>query len=100
MHALKKETPRTRIVHSPAGLKPAGPGLLAPPHGPPLEKSARDGLRHRLALASAHEAYRTIRSQILLSRAGEPPHTVLVTSAVPEEGKSITAVNTAITFAH
>jgi capsular exopolysaccharide synthesis family protein len=66
----------------------------------PLEKSVRDGMRYRSALASAHEAYRTIRSQILLSRAGEPPHTVLVTSAVPEEGKSITAVNTAITFAH
>jgi capsular exopolysaccharide synthesis family protein len=65
-----------------------------------LPPSVRDGLRYRSALASAHEAYRTIRSQILLSRAGEPPNTVLVTSAVPEEGKSITAVNTAITFAH
>ena len=100
MHGLQNGKHRNQIDPVTAGLKPAGPGLLAPPHGPPLEKSARDGLRHRLALASAHEAYRTIRSQILLSRAGEPPHTVLVTSAVPEEGKSITAVNTAITFAH
>ncbi len=62
-------------------------------------KSERDGMRQRTALASAREAYRTIRSQILLSRAGGPPRTVLITSAVAEEGKSITAVNTAITFA-
>jgi polysaccharide biosynthesis transport protein len=66
----------------------------------PSEKSSREGMRKNRALAAAREAYRTIRSQILLSRAGEPPKTVLVTSAVPAEGKSITAVNTAITFAH
>ena len=98
MHGLQNGNHRNQIDPVTAALKPAGPA--APPHGMPLEKSVRDGLRHRWALASAHEAYRTIRSQILLSRAGEPPHTVLVTSAVPEEGKSITAVNTAITFAH
>lgn len=100
MQGLQNGNHRNQIDPVTAALKPAGPGLVAPPHGPPLENSGRDGLRYRSALASAHEAYRTIRSQILLSRAGEPPHTVLVTSAVPEEGKSITAVNTAITFAH
>jgi polysaccharide biosynthesis transport protein len=98
MHSLQNGNHRNQIDPETAGLRPVGP--VASPHGPPLEKPRRDGLRHRWALASAHEAYRTIRSQILLSRAGEPPHTVLVTSAVPEEGKSITAVNTAITFAH
>jgi capsular exopolysaccharide synthesis family protein len=64
------------------------------------EKFKRDGTRQRWALAMAREAYRTIRSQVLLSRAGEPPKTVLITSAVAEEGKSVTAVNMAITFAH
>lgn len=59
-----------------------------------------DGTPHRWALAMAREAYRTIRSQVLLSRAGAPPKAVLITSAVAKEGKSITAVNTAITFAH
>jgi succinoglycan biosynthesis transport protein ExoP len=74
-----------------SGLPAARQGALA--------KVGRDAMRERSALASAREAYRTIRSQILLSRAGNPPRTVLITSAVAEEGKSITAVNTAITFA-
>ncbi len=81
-----------RAAHTASGL-PA-----ATPDGAPA-RGGRDAMRERSALASAREAYRTIRSQILLSRAGNPPRTVLITSAVPEEGKSITAVNTAITFA-
>lgn len=63
-------------------------------------RNGREAMRARSAMASALEAYRTIRSQVLLSRAGNPPRTVLVTSALAGEGKSITAVNTAITFAH
>lgn len=45
------------------------------------------------------EAYRTLRTAILLSHAGEPPRTVLFTSATHGEGKTATAVNSAITFA-
>ncbi len=45
------------------------------------------------------EAYRTLRSSLLLSKAGEPPQTVLITSATRGEGKTATAVNTAIVFA-
>jgi succinoglycan biosynthesis transport protein ExoP len=66
----------------------------------PPEKPGRDGTRQRWTLAMAQEAYRTVRSRVLFSRAGEAPKRVLITSAVAEEGKSITAVNTAITFAH
>jgi len=51
------------------------------------------------AFAAAVEAYRTLRGRILLSRADRPPRTVLITSAIPGEGKTVTAVNTAITFA-
>ncbi len=47
----------------------------------------------------AVESYRAIRGKILLSRAGQPPRSLLITSAVGGEGKSVTAVNTAITFA-
>lgn len=74
---------------------PAEPQTLSP-----AEKLGRDGTRQHWGLAIARESYRTIRSQVLLSRAGEPPKTVLITSAIPFEGKSVTAVNTAITFAH
>jgi capsular exopolysaccharide synthesis family protein len=79
----------------------SGVGLSGVPaaHGVTHTKNGREAIRVRSVLASALEAYRTIRSQVLLSRAGNPPRTVLVTSALPGEGKSITAVNTAIIFA-
>ena len=45
------------------------------------------------------EAYRALRTNILLSRAGEPPKVTLMTSAVSVEGKTVTTVNTAALFA-
>jgi capsular exopolysaccharide synthesis family protein len=50
-------------------------------------------------LSVVAEAYRTLRSALLLTRAGEPPRTVLLTSAGQGEGKTTTLVNTAIVFA-
>ena len=49
---------------------------------------------------SAHaEAYRTIRTGILLSVAERQPRSILVTSPGPNEGKSATAINLAIAMA-
>jgi capsular exopolysaccharide synthesis family protein len=45
------------------------------------------------------EAYRQLRTSILLSSAGREPRTILVTSSTPAEGKTTTAVNTAISLA-
>lgn len=45
------------------------------------------------------EAYRQLRTSVLLSSAGHPPKTLLVTSSLPGEGKTTTAVNTAISLA-
>ena len=42
------------------------------------------------------EAYRAIRNSILLASAGTPPRTILFTSSQPGEGKTTTAINTAI----
>lgn len=47
----------------------------------------------------ASEAYRTIRTGILLSRAGEPPRTILVSSAQSSEGKTTSCVNLAASLA-
>lgn len=49
--------------------------------------------------SSAAEAYRVVRTSMLLSAAGNPPKTVLVTSGQPGEGKTTTVVNTAISLA-
>lgn len=50
----------------------------------------------RSALA---EAYRQLRTSILLSTAGHAPKSLLITSSLPSEGKTTTATNTAISLA-
>jgi capsular exopolysaccharide synthesis family protein len=45
------------------------------------------------------EAYKHLRTSILLSTPGRSPKTLLVTSSVPAEGKTTTAVNTASVLA-
>lgn len=42
------------------------------------------------------EAYRTLRTSILLSHADHPPQVLVVSSSIPKEGKTTTAINTAI----
>ncbi|HEY6329365.1 MAG TPA: CpsD/CapB family tyrosine-protein kinase, partial [Blastocatellia bacterium] len=49
--------------------------------------------------SAAAEAYRAFRTSLLLSTAGSPPKTILVTSGRPGEGKTTTAINTAISLA-
>ena len=55
-------------------------------------------LDHR-PLSLVVEAYRSLRSSLLLSQAGGPPQTVLITSSARGEGKTTTLVNTAVMFA-
>ena len=45
------------------------------------------------------ESYKTIRTAILLSSATRPPQNIQVTSMGPNEGKTVTSVNLAITIA-
>lgn len=45
------------------------------------------------------ESYRHLRTSLLLSSAGTPPKTILVTSSQPSEGKTTTAINTAFMLA-
>jgi len=53
---------------------------------------------HNAPLSMLAEAYRSIRTSLLLSSPDHPPRTVLITSAVPSEGKTVTAINTAISL--
>jgi len=45
------------------------------------------------------EAYRALRTSLLLTSLGAPPKVILVTSALPQEGKTTTSINTAIVLA-
>ncbi len=45
------------------------------------------------------ESYRALRTSLLLTSLGAPPKVILITSALPQEGKSTTSINTAVVLA-
>jgi non-specific protein-tyrosine kinase len=49
--------------------------------------------------SAASEAYRTLRTNIQFASPDKPVHTMLATSTSPDDGKSTTIANLAITFA-
>ncbi len=54
---------------------------------------------HNLPQSQISEAFRALRTSLLLSQAEHPPQVILVTSALPREGKTTAAVNLAVTLA-
>ena len=50
--------------------------------------------------SAAAEAYRALRTSIVLANAGHPLHSLVVTSPLIGEGKTTVSYNTAIAFAH
>lgn len=65
-----------------------------------LETSLSPALiTHARPRSEAAEAYRSLRSSILLSSYGAPPKIILVTSAVPQEGKTTISANSALVLA-
>jgi capsular exopolysaccharide synthesis family protein len=68
--------------------------------------SSLNGQEKRIELVAQHlpksqmsEAFRALRTSILLSQADHPPQVILVTSALPREGKTTAAANLAVTLA-
>jgi polysaccharide biosynthesis transport protein len=78
-------------------------------------KSGIEAAAKRLTVASSREAvelvtqarpqsqmaesYRALRTSLLLTSLGGPPKVILITSALPQEGKTTTSINTAIVLA-
>jgi succinoglycan biosynthesis transport protein ExoP len=54
---------------------------------------------HRRRALGTLEVYKPLRNAILYSRAGGAPRTILFVSALPSEGKTMTASGTALAFA-
>jgi capsular exopolysaccharide synthesis family protein len=94
-----------RYIHLPAlALIPASKGDKGRLIGMPAGGPAPAGPSNALALVDdarspVAEAYRHLRTSLLLSSAGQPPKTILVTSSQPSEGKTTTAINTAVMLA-
>ena len=101
-----RSTEQAQVI---SGLPPLGMIPLG-------SKTAREGSNlKRLALASSNEAvelitqsrpqsqmaesYRALRTSLLLSNLGAPPKVIMVTSALPQEGKSTTSINCAVVLA-
>lgn len=71
-----------------------------------LGSASVNGHDKRIELVAQHlpksqmsEAFRALRTALLLSQADRPPQVVLVTSALPREGKTTAAANLAVTLA-
>src|SRR5205809_2449893 len=71
-----------------------------------LPDFSQNGHDKRIELVAQHlpksqmsEAFRALRTSILLSQADHPPQVILVTSALPREGKTTVAANLAVTLA-
>jgi exopolysaccharide transport family protein len=90
---------------------------LAPLGMIPLgSRTSREGAKtKRLVIASSKEAvelvtqvrpqsqmaesYRALRTSLLLSNLGAPPKVIMITSALPQEGKTTTSINCAVVLA-
>ena len=92
-----------------SGLAPLG--MI--PHG---SRTMRESAKtKRLVIASSKEAvelitqvrpqsqmaesYRALRTSLLLSNLGAPPKVIMITSALPQEGKTTTSINCAVVLA-
>jgi capsular exopolysaccharide synthesis family protein len=71
-----------------------------------LKGASSNGHDKRIELVAQHlpksqmsEAFRALRTSLLLSQADHPPQVILVTSALPREGKTTAAANLAVTLA-
>ncbi|MBV8055257.1 MAG: polysaccharide biosynthesis tyrosine autokinase [Deltaproteobacteria bacterium] len=62
------------------------------------KRKSDEQLPARRTYSVANDAYRAVRTSILLSHSEQPPKTILFTSAIAGEGKSVTVINTAIAF--
>jgi succinoglycan biosynthesis transport protein ExoP len=86
---------------------PAAGSVRAGAYGTPAKQNGSKGSRNgTVALtvlkdsgSALAEAYRSLRTSVLFSTAPRPPQTILVASAQPNEGKTCTSLNLALTLA-
>ena len=83
-----------------------GDGAVSAKRAGLLKGASNNGYEKRIELVAQHlpksqvsEAFRALRTALLLSQADRPPQVILVTSALPREGKTTAAANLAVTLA-
>ena len=73
------------LMNAAAGMRPS---TVLPP--------GRELVTTHGSYSRVGEAYRNLRTALLMSRAGGPPKVTLITSAMSREGKTVTAVNISV----
>jgi capsular exopolysaccharide synthesis family protein len=98
---LLTSLPALAIVPTMGALGYGGPRRRMLPGGRSAEAATGKAalVSHEQPQSQMAEAFRALRTSLLLSRADQPPQIILVTSALPKEGKTTAAVNLAITLA-
>jgi succinoglycan biosynthesis transport protein ExoP len=100
-----RTTEQAQVV---SGLPPLGMIPLGSPNGTSSTSLKRLTIASREAVefvtvsrphSQMAESYRALRTSLLLSNLGGPPKVIMVTSARPQEGKTTTAINSAIVLA-
>ena len=93
--------PSLAVVPAFAGLNGNGRGRFKLLKGAGV--NGREGrvelVSHSQPQSPISEAFRALRTSLLLSQADRPPQIILVTSPLPREGKTTAAVNIAVTLA-
>jgi len=102
------ETKELQSEATPTSQPSAGPTAPAQPEARHITPASSAAARKRIdpSLVSLvdpdgfeADLFRLLRTRILFPQAGQPPRTILVTSALPEEGKSFVSANLAINMA-
>jgi polysaccharide biosynthesis transport protein len=92
--------PSLAVVPSLPGLNGHRERSPALPHGSTASSGPSvELLSYMQPKSQISEAFRALRTSLLLSQADHPPQVILVTSALPREGKTTAAVNLAVTLA-
>lgn len=76
-------------------LPPLG---FIPNYSDKKDNLAIEYVAHEKANSPIAEAYRSIKTFLLLSTGGKPPRIIMITSSIREDGKTTTAINTAISL--
>ncbi len=87
--------PSLGIIPSAVKSEGAAANALAPRKAPRIILPVT--LEHRNS--GSAEAFRALRTSLMLSSPGAPPQVILITSAVSEEGKSFVSINLAVVLA-
>jgi len=102
------ETKELKSEATPTSQSSAGPTAPAQPEARHVTPAGSAAARKRIDPSMVSlvdpdgfeaDLFRLLRTRILFPQAGQPPRTILVTSALPEEGKSFVSANLAINMA-